>query len=123
MCGFTVYTGSDKRTRLDVVREFQKLKYRGPDNTIALDFNGKGWMGFHRLKIMDTSDDGNQPMVYNHINLVCNGEIYNYPELKREYEETFQFESSSDCEVIIPMYLEMGILLKLQSASTLSLYA
>ncbi len=42
--------------RLSVVSEFQKIKYRGPDNTIISDFNEKGWMGFHRLKIMDTSD-------------------------------------------------------------------
>lgn len=109
MCGFTVYTGSDKMTRLGVASEFQKIKYRGPDNTIINDFGEKGWMGFHRLKIMDVSDDGNQPMVYRHINLVANGEVYNYPELKARYEAKFDFMSTSDCEVIIPMFLEKGI--------------
>ena len=109
MCGFTVYTGSDMRTRLGVASEFHKIKYRGPDNTLIRDFGARGWIGFHRLKIMDTSDDGNQPMQYKNINLVCNGEVYNYPELKAKYESTYQFESSSDCEVIIPMFLEKGI--------------
>jgi len=109
MCGFAVYTGSDKKVRVDVPAEFEKLKYRGPDNTIINEFNDKGWMGFHRLKIMDTSDDGNQPMVYENIHLVCNGEVYNYPELKSRYEDIFHFESSSDCEVIIPMFIEKGI--------------
>jgi len=32
MCGFAVYTGSDKMVRLNVASEFQKIKYRGPDN-------------------------------------------------------------------------------------------
>ncbi len=96
--------------RLSVVSEFQKIKYRGPDNTIMADFNEKGWMGFHRLKIMDTSDDGNQPMHFKDIHLVCNGEIYNYPQLKSIYEQRYEFQSSSDCEVIIPMYKELGML-------------
>ncbi len=109
MCGFAVYTGSDKKARVDIPAEFQKLKYRGPDNTIINDFDSSGWMGFHRLKIMDVSDDGNQPMVYENIHLVCNGEVYNYPELRAEYEDRFPFASSSDCEVIIPMFLEKGI--------------
>jgi hypothetical protein len=56
MCGFAVYTGSDKKTRVEIPAEFQKLKYRGPDNTIIKDFGEKGWMGFHRLlPTMETS--------------------------------------------------------------------
>ncbi|MFW5644468.1 MAG: asparagine synthase B [Bacteroidota bacterium] len=109
MCGFSVYTGSDKKIRVDIPAEFQKLKYRGPDNTIINDFDERGWMAFHRLKIMDVSDHGNQPMVYNNIHLVCNGEVYNYPELKERYGDKYSFTSSSDCEVIIPMFLEKGM--------------
>jgi asparagine synthase (glutamine-hydrolysing) len=109
MCGFSVYTGSEKKVRVDVPAEFQKLKYRGPDNTIINDFEEKGWMAFHRLKIMDVSDDGNQPMVYKNVHLVCNGEVYNYPALRADYEDSFAFSSESDCEVIIPMFLEKGI--------------
>jgi asparagine synthase (glutamine-hydrolysing) len=109
MCGFAVYTGSDKMARLRAVSEFQKIKYRGPDNSLYSDFHEKGWMGFHRLKIMDVSDDGNQPMKFENIHLVCNGEIYNYPQLKTDYASKYEFFSSSDCEVIIPMYLELGM--------------
>ena len=109
MCGFTVYTGKDKKLKLDVAYQFKSLAYRGPDNSVTSDFGDDGWMGFHRLKIIDTSDDGNQPMHYEHIHLVCNGEIYNYKELKSAYEDTFQFQSESDCEVIIPMFLEKGM--------------
>ena len=109
MCGFTVYTGSDKKTRIETAGEFQKLKYRGPDNTLINDIGENGWMGFHRLKIMDVSNDGNQPMIYDNISLVCNGEVYNYPELKEKYSKDYTYSSSSDCEVIIPMFLEKGV--------------
>jgi asparagine synthase (glutamine-hydrolysing) len=109
MCGFSVYTGGDKMLRLSVVSEFQKIKYRGPNNTIACDFGEKGWMGFHRLKIIDTSDDGNQPLIHNNLYLVANGEVYNYRELMNDYQDRYVFQSESDCEVIIPMFLELGI--------------
>jgi asparagine synthase (glutamine-hydrolysing) len=109
MCGFSVYTGGDKMLRLSVVSEFQKIKYRGPDNTVAKDFGNKGWMGFHRLKIIDTSDDGNQPLIHGGLHLVANGEVYNYMQLKEQYEDSYDFQSESDCEVIIPMFRELGM--------------
>jgi asparagine synthase (glutamine-hydrolysing) len=109
MCGFAVYTGSDKMDKLKFAHEFKKIQYRGPDNSITRDFDDNGWMGFHRLSIMDVSANGNQPLVYKHINLVCNGEVYNYNALRSNYEQSFEFKSSSDCEVIIPLFLEKGI--------------
>ncbi|WP_430814693.1 asparagine synthase B [Carboxylicivirga sp. RSCT41] len=109
MCGFAVYTGSDKMDKLKFAREFKKIQYRGPDNSITRDFEDNGWMGFHRLSIMDVSENGNQPLVYKHINLVCNGEVYNYNALRANYEQSFEFKSTSDCEVIIPLFLEKGI--------------
>lgn len=95
--------------RLSVVSEFQKIRYRGPDNTVACDLGDKGWMGFHRLKIIDTSDDGNQPLIHKSLHLVANGEIYNYQDLMDEYKEKYEFQSESDCEVIIPMFRELGM--------------
>jgi asparagine synthase (glutamine-hydrolysing) len=109
MCGFSVYTGGDKMLRLSVVSEFQKLKYRGPNNTVICDLGEKGWMGFHRLKIIDTSDDGNQPLIYGDLHLVANGEVYNYQSLMDEYRGRYNFQSESDCEVIIPMFMELGM--------------
>jgi len=110
MCGFSVYTGGDKMLRLSVVSEFQKIKYRGPDNSVACDFGDNGWMGFHRLKIIDTSDEGNQPLIHKKIHLVANGEIYNYQSLMEEFRDKYEFQSESDCEVIIPMFRELGML-------------
>ncbi len=109
MCGFTVYTGNDKMIRLQIAKEFGKVKYRGPDNSKAEDYEDNGWMGFHRLKIIDVSDNGNQPLVHDNVHLVCNGEVYNYKQLRKEYEKSYEFKSESDCEVIIPMFLELGI--------------
>jgi len=109
MCGFSVYTGGDMMLRLSVVSEFQKIKYRGPDNTVAADFGKKGWMGFHRLKIIDTSDDGNQPLISKNLHMVANGEVYNYQSLMEEYKDKYEFQSESDCEVILPMFKELGM--------------
>ena len=66
-------------------------------------------MGFHRLKIIDTSDDGNQPLIHKNIHLVANGEVYNYQSLMEEYKDKYTFQSESDCEVIIPMFHGTGM--------------
>ena len=92
MCGFTVYTGSDKMLRLNIAHDFHKVKYRGPDNTHTKDFEENGWMGFHRLKIIDTSDNGNQPLIHENIHLICNGEVYNYKQLRVLYEDSYEFQ-------------------------------
>ncbi len=109
MCGFAVYTGGDAQTKLKCAHEYMKIKHRGPDNSHFIDLSENGWMGFHRLSIMDVSDAGNQPLTLDHLHLVCNGEIYNYPELKKELESVHTFQSNSDCEVILPLFREKGI--------------
>jgi asparagine synthase (glutamine-hydrolysing) len=63
--------------------------------------------GFHRLKIMDVSDAGMQPMqLDDHLFLMCNGEIYNHHKLTEKYK--FDVKSGSDCEVILHLYREFG---------------
>ena len=122
MCGFAVYTGSDMMDKLLFASEFKKIEYRGPDNSNIRDFGDDGWMGFHRLSIMDISSNGNQPLTYKNINLVCNGEVYNFQQLRRKYEHSFEFQSSSDCEVIIPLFLDKGIEETAKSLVMLNLY-
>lgn len=107
MCGFTVYTGSNAKAKLTIAHDTYNIKHRGPDNTYAVDFP-RGWMSFHRLSIMDVSAAGNQPFVYQNVHLTCNGEIYNNPQLREQYKN-FPYKSNSDCESIIPLYLEKGI--------------
>ncbi len=107
MCGFTVYSGSDPKIKLQLGHETYKIKHRGPDNTCFADFQ-RGTMAFHRLSIMDVSNSGNQPFRYENVNLTCNGEIYNNPQLRTKYKD-FPYKSTSDCESIIPLYLDKGI--------------
>ena len=65
---------------------------------------------FHRLKINDISDAGNQPLIhpndYN-LSLICNGEIYNWKSLAKE--NNFKTKSTSDCEIILHMCKKYGI--------------
>jgi asparagine synthase (glutamine-hydrolysing) len=86
------------------------MTHRGPDDEGYYIFGNLG-LGFRRLSIIDLSG-GHQPMSdkENSIWLVFNGEIYNFPELKKElegYGHTFQ--TNSDTEVIIIGYKHWGI--------------
>ena len=73
MCGFMVYTKNDICEE-DFLRGFSKIGYRGPDMT-RTDFVNGMW-GFHRLSIMDLSEDGMQPFYFKDMKVVCNGEIF-----------------------------------------------
>jgi asparagine synthase (glutamine-hydrolysing) len=109
MCGFVVISGDFDSTKTEEFRVlFNKLSHRGPDDHQLVHFP-QGLIGFHRLAIMDLSDHGRQPFTSSKKNmLVCNGEIYNYPELKKECSH-HQFISHSDCEVLLPLYEKNGI--------------
>ncbi|MBM6839979.1 asparagine synthase B [[Clostridium] spiroforme] len=107
MCGFLV-VGSEEFDLQVFNDALDKAAYRGPDyQHISID-HGITW-GFNRLSIMDLSTNGNQPFVYKDCVLVCNGEIYNYPDLKKKLSTEYNFKSGSDCEVLIPLYDKYGI--------------
>jgi len=107
MCGFFVDTGSGvEKGILETVSN--TINYRGPDASMNWT-HGDRHLFFHRLAIMDASASGMQPFVLpGKLALVCNGEIYNEPQLKAEFPN-YSFQSSSDCEVLIPMLLRYGI--------------
>lgn len=112
MCGLMAYSGPLKD--LDQFQEhFKSLAHRGPDDTQVKELEGDqgGVFAFFRLAIMDTTAHGNQPLVdVSHGNvLICNGEVYNYPALRANYDKDYHFESHSDCEVILPLFKEKGI--------------
>ena len=56
---------------------------------------------FHRLAIVDTSHAGDQPFEDDRWVMLCNGEIFNYKQLKQTYTD-YAYISHSDCETIIP---------------------
>jgi len=115
MCGIWFYL-KRQQTKLtnevmdNSMKSFCKIKNRGPDISVIkkINYNGsiRAVAGFHRLAIMDTSSNGNQPFYFedgvDEILVICNGEIYNHKELIKEYE--LQPKSHSDCEVIIELY-------------------
>lgn len=103
MCGFLVI--GHEREYFE--ESFNLLTHRGPDAHSKVEFKD-GVFGFHRLAIMDLSESGNQPFRIDQDLLVCNGEIYNYLNLKQECD-SYSFHSSSDCEVLLPLYKKFGI--------------
>lgn len=83
------------------------IQHRGPDNTTTKQNDNNQTYTFYRLKINDLSDDGNQPFEDEHFIWMCNGEIYNFKQLKTKYN--ISCKSNSDCEVISQLYSILGI--------------
>lgn len=88
----------------------ETLQARGPDSD-GLYAQGPICLGHRRLKIIDLSDHGSQPMVDSELGLALafNGCIYNYAELRHELEQRgYRFFSHSDTEVILKAYHTWG---------------
>ena len=81
-----------------------KVKARGPEDTKILTIPG-GVMGFNRLAINGLTPEGMQPMTKDSIAWMCNGEIYNWRALSKEYN--IETESNSDCEILGELYLKL----------------
>jgi len=112
MCGiFTVLT-NETIAKDDLVhskwkKSFQKGFMRGPEHSVYKSLNNNVVFGFHRLAINGLDDISNQPIVINNVTLICNGEIYNYKELYKEFK--YNATTNSDCEIIIHLYNTFGI--------------
>ncbi|MDG2948221.1 asparagine synthase B [Bisgaard Taxon 10/6] len=115
MCGFMF--SSAKQLTAELQQGFDSLIHRGPDHQ-SLTVEPNGIWGFHRLSIMDLSSNGNQPFQHDGIQLICNGEVYNYEQLKAMLQSFYAFHSGSDCEVLIPLYQRVGfeIMMKMLDA-------
>ncbi|MBP1587622.1 MAG: asparagine synthase B [Clostridia bacterium] len=107
MCSITGYCGKTY-DRQKFEKAFWRTKSRGPDDTRIVD-TGDGLLGFHRLSIMGLHPEGMQPFILGKHICVCNGEIYGFREMKKKLQEKYTFESDSDCEILIPLYIEHGI--------------
>lgn len=97
------------------------MNNRGPDfkNSIKIDNNE---FGHTRLAIIDLDDEANQPMVFDDLVLVFNGEIYNYKELIKT--ENLICKTKSDSEVILRLYqkYEYDFLSKLNGMFSFCIY-
>ena len=127
MCGIAGLMGRSGE-QIDaalVHRMCQTIVHRGPDDE-GIYVRGPVGLGMRRLSIIDLSG-GHQP-IHNEdqtIWVVYNGEIYNFPELRRELESRgHQFYTHSDTEMIVHLYEEMGsdCVKKLRGMFAIALY-
>ncbi len=106
MCSIMAYCGSGA-TREAFCEGFERTISRGPDDSRIID-TGNGLIGFHRLAIMGLTPSGMQPFALDGSYVVCNGEIYGFEKWKKQLAGRYEFESDSDCEILLPMYREYG---------------
>lgn len=114
MCGFVTVLRdnaiSDENSNLDTLKKMTSvIEHRGPDQEgFYIDENM--CMGFRRLSIIDL-EKGSQPFSYDdgRYQIVFNGEIYNYVELRENLiKDGFTFSTSSDTEVILALHKQLG---------------
>jgi asparagine synthase (glutamine-hydrolysing) len=111
MCGICgAYCGSGNSIDQDVLdRMISVISHRGPDGEGRF-IDGEIGLGHRRLSIIDV-EGGAQPMANEDgaVQVVFNGEIYNFVELRRELEtDGHQFKTRSDTEVIVHAYEKWG---------------
>jgi len=105
MCGIAGYIGDASPSFLKEMLFL--MRHRGYDEEIYCH-HYDAHIGMNRLAIMDQSQ-GLYPMKYKHLQLVYNGEIYNYRDLRLSLQKYgVRFHSSCDAEVILPLYERYG---------------
>jgi len=127
VCGIAGLIGRPEETveAGEVHRMCQTIVHRGPDDEGTYT-SGPVGLGMRRLSIIDLSG-GHQP-IHNEdktVWLVFNGEIYNFPELRRELEARgHRFYTNTDTEMIVHLYEEMGAncVKKLRGMFAIALY-
>lgn len=94
--------------RPQVLKMSKKIRHRGPDWSGIFD-NNNAIMAHERLAIVDPIS-GKQPIYSKDKNLVlaANGEIYNHLSLRKELKKDYEFQTQSDCEIILALYQEKG---------------
>jgi asparagine synthase (glutamine-hydrolysing) len=111
MCGFAGELAVGRTANRDAVEQMAAtMSDRGPDGEGSWAHDAVA-LAHRRLKIIDLTSAGSQPMVDSELGLtiVFNGCIYNYPELRAELEgDGYRFFSTSDTEVILKAYAKWG---------------
>ncbi|CAM3051198.1 asparagine synthase B [Lactococcus hircilactis] len=109
MCGF-LFMGSADGADQEIIESLDQIQHRGPDDRqIVRDALGNDFC-FQRLSIMDLSVLGRQPFELSGRRLMCNGEVYNFAQLRKFLEtQGYHFTGNSDCEVLLPLFETQGI--------------
>ncbi len=114
ICGILDYHNRVGNYENSLRRICAAMKHRGPDDEglyVSQKLNPRVGLGHRRLKIIDLSAAGSQPMCNEDksIWIVFNGEIYNYKDLRKDLESNGHiFRSNTDTETIIHLYEEYG---------------
>jgi asparagine synthase (glutamine-hydrolysing) len=114
MCGITAIFNIRKAERLDALRTqalqmSKRIRHRGPDWS-GIHTGKTAIMAHERLSIVDPAS-GKQPLISpdGKVILCVNGEIYNHREIRDRLNGKYDFQTGSDCEVILALYQEKGI--------------
>ena len=112
MCGIVAILNVKEQThelREKALKMSQKIRHRGPDWS-GIYCGGSAILAHERLSIVDP-ESGGQPLYSPDRKqvLAVNGEIYNHQEIRRRYAGQYDFQTGSDCEVILSLYREKGI--------------
>ncbi len=107
VCAFDLGESSDK-LRPQILEMSKTIRHRGPDWS-GIYSDDKAILAHERLAIVDPASR-KQPLLSKDKSLVlaANGEIYNHQELRKQFEGAFEFQTQSDCEVILALYQEKG---------------
>ena len=112
MCGIVAILNVKEQThelREKALKMSQKIRHRGPDWS-GIFCGGSAILAHERLSIVDP-ESGGQPLFSPDKKqvLAVNGEIYNHQETRRRFAGQYEFQTGSDCEVILALYREKGI--------------
>ena len=112
MCGIVAILNVKEQTqalRQKALKMSQKIRHRGPDWS-GIYCGGSAILAHERLSIVDP-ESGGQPLFSPDRKqvLAVNGEIYNHQEIRRLYAGQYEFQTGSDCEVILALYRDKGI--------------
>ncbi|WP_321331171.1 asparagine synthase B [uncultured Bacteroides sp.] len=99
----------NKELRQKALKMAQKIRHRGPDWS-GIYVGGSAILAHERLSIVDPQSGG-QPLYSPDKKqiLAVNGEIYNHREIREQYAGKYDFQTGSDCEVILALYKDKGI--------------
>ncbi len=95
--------------RKKVLKMSKRIRHRGPDWS-GIYVSDQAILSHERLSIVDPAS-GSQPFVSEDGNLILavNGEIYNHRAIRKKYKDTYNFQTGSDCEVIMALYRDKGV--------------
>lgn len=114
MCGINLIVDRNQKLDNSNIRQMNiATRHRGPNGSYYEQLmvnNCRVFLGHNRLKVIDLSNEGNQPFFSHdrrHV-LLFNGEVYNYRELKAQLQKKYLFRTSSDTEVLLYWLIEKG---------------